>query len=220
MPKSPPKATNHGPRKNASKNSKREAPQPLPPLTDLLYQALETELGGVEVYRTALQCVQNDDLRTEWEEYLAQTEEHVRLVQELFETFELDPNRDTPGRQVVRTIGKSLVKAMQLAHGSTTPEGAEIVAAECVVLAETKDHANWSLLGKAAAGLTGPKRNALTKVQEQIEDDEDEHLYHTTGWARELWTKALGMKAELPPPEEKKKVKSALAAAKAKGARD
>jgi len=39
-------------------------------MNELLYQALETEKGGIEVYRTALRCAVNDDLREEWEEYL------------------------------------------------------------------------------------------------------------------------------------------------------
>ena len=34
-----------------------------PETIDLLYQALETEMGGVQVYTTALRCVQNDDLK-------------------------------------------------------------------------------------------------------------------------------------------------------------
>ena len=28
---------------------------------ELLYQALETELGGVQVYTTAVQCAENED---------------------------------------------------------------------------------------------------------------------------------------------------------------
>ena len=32
---------------------------------ELLYQMLETELGGVQVYTTALKCVVNDDLEEE-----------------------------------------------------------------------------------------------------------------------------------------------------------
>ena len=28
------------------------------------------EKGGVEIYRTALQCAINEDLKEEWEEYL------------------------------------------------------------------------------------------------------------------------------------------------------
>jgi hypothetical protein len=52
-----------------------------------------------------------------------------------------------------------------------------------------------------------------------VENEEDEHLYHTSGWTRELWIQALGMPAVLPPPEEVKKVQTAIEAAKAKKAR-
>lgn len=43
----------------------------------------------------------------------------------------------------------------------------------------------------------------------------NEHLYHTKGWARELWIESLGMKAVLPPPEEVKQVDTAIGAARA-----
>jgi len=52
-----------------------------------------------------------------------------------------------------------------------------------------------------------------------VEDEEDEHLYHTTGWCRELWIESLGMPAVLPPPEEEQEVKTAIGAARAKKAR-
>jgi hypothetical protein len=39
----------------------------------LLYEALETEKGGGQVYETALHCAINDDLIEEWQEYLDQT---------------------------------------------------------------------------------------------------------------------------------------------------
>lgn len=39
-------------------------------LNELLFQALETELGGVQVYTTALRCVENEELKEEWEKYL------------------------------------------------------------------------------------------------------------------------------------------------------
>jgi len=54
---------------------------------------------------------------------------------------------------------------------------------------------------------------------EQVEDEEDEHLYHTKGWSRELWIESLGMKAVIPPPEEVKKVETAIGAARAEQAR-
>ena len=185
-------------------------------VSELLYQALETELGGVEVYRAALECAQNDELREEWQKYLAQTEEHVEAVREICRAHGLDPDQDTPGRQIVRHIGKALVKAMQMALGSDSPESAQVVAAECVTLAETKDHLNWGLLGHARGELSGKARERLASAYERVEAQEDEHLYHTSGWARELWLQSLGLPARLPPPEEVADVKSADQAARAK----
>ena len=43
-----------------------------------------------------------------------------------------------------------LHKAMEMALESGPPEAAEVVATECVVLAETKDHLNWELIGMLA----------------------------------------------------------------------
>ena len=186
---------------------------------ELLYQALETELGGVQVYQTAVRCAVNDDLKQEWEEYLGQTQNHVRIVEHVFTRLELDPEAETPGRLVVRHIGESLVNAMRMALDGGKPEAAEIVAAECVVLAETKDHLNWELIGELAKTIKGEKGAALKAAHEEVEEEEDEHLYHTTGWTRELWIEALGMPAVLPPPEEEKDVKTAIGAARAKRAR-
>ena len=186
---------------------------------ELLYQALETEKGGVQVYQTAIQCAVNEDLKEEWEEYLEQTEHHVEVLQELFNKLGLDPETDTPGRRVVHHIGESLVKAMEMAREAGDPAAAEMVAAECVVHAETKDHLDWELIGMLAEKAPAEMRSALKEAYEEVEDEEDEHLYHTTGWTRELWNEALGMPAVLPPPEEEKDVKTAIGAARAKRAR-
>jgi rubrerythrin len=188
-------------------------------VNELLYQALETELGGVKVYRTAVRCAQNPDLKEEWEKYLEQTENHVKVVRGVFDALGLDPEKETPGRQVVRHKGAALLTAMEMALKAGDPAAAEIVAAECVVDAETKDHQNWELIGKVAEKLKGEERKALKEAYDEVEDEEDEHLYHTTGWCRELWFQALGMPAVLPPPEEEKDVKTAIGAARAKQSR-
>ena len=93
-------------------------------LNELLYQSLETELGGVLVYTTALKCAVNEDLKEEWEEYLEQTQTHVQIVQQTMETLGLDPEVQTPGRQVVHHIGQSLVKAMEMALEAGDPAAA------------------------------------------------------------------------------------------------
>jgi rubrerythrin len=188
-------------------------------LNQLLYEALETEMGGVKVYETAIRCAVNEDLKEEWEEYHEQTQKHEQIVRDLFDKLGLDPEKETPGRQVVRHIGKSLVKAMEMALEAGKPEAAQIVAAECVVEAETKDHLNWELIAQVTEKSKGEDRKALKDALEQVEKEEDEHLYHTTGWARELWIESLGLPAVIPPPEEEKDVKTAIGAARAKQSR-
>ena len=186
---------------------------------ELLFQALETEQGGVQVYKKALECVVNDELKKEWQEYLEQTQRHEQILLEVFDKMGLDSTEETPGRQVVRHKGESLVAAMEMARGAGNPQAAQLVAAECVVEAETKDHMNWELIGLLAAETEGEEGKALKEAHDEVEDEEDEHLYHTMGWARELWIESLGMPAVLPPPEEEREVKTAIGAARAKLAR-
>ncbi|HMQ03421.1 MAG TPA: hypothetical protein PKD26_05860 [Pyrinomonadaceae bacterium] len=186
---------------------------------ELLYQALETELGGVEIYKTAISCAVNDDLKKEWREYHDQTVRHVEVVETLLDELGIDPRVETEGRAIVRHIGESLVGAMKLAKSGSDPKAAELVATECVVLAETKDHQNWELIGELAKNEKGETKKSLEKALAEVEEEEDEHLYHTAGWSRELWIDFLGMPAVIPPPEEEKDVKTAIGAARAKSAR-
>ena len=188
-------------------------------INELLYQALETELGGVQVYTTALKCVVDKELKEEWEKYLDQTRHHVEVVRNIMETFGLEIDAETPGRKVVRHIGESLVKAMEMALKAGDKASAQLVAAECITLAETKDHLNWELIGEVSKKSKGAQGKALKEAYDEVEKDEDEHLYHTVGWTRELWIDSLGMPAVLPPPEEVKDVETAIGAARAKSAR-
>lgn len=186
---------------------------------ELLYQALETELGGVQVYTAAIRCAENEDLKEEWEEYLEQTKNHVTIMEDVLTKLDLDINEETPGRKVVRTIGETLVETMEMALAEGKPGAAQLVACEAVVLAETKDHQNWHLIGEVVKKAKGEVAAVLKEAHEQVEHEEDEHIYHTKGWCRELWIESLGMKAVLPPPEEVKKVETAIGAARAEQAR-
>jgi rubrerythrin len=184
-------------------------------LTELLLQSLEHEKGGVQVYETAIECAVHPDLKEEWQEYLEQTRRHVQILEDACHTLEIDPEQESPGREILRQLGAALVSAMQQARDVAPREAAQLVACECVVLAETKDHLDWELIGKCAEKLSGAQAKALEVAFEEVEDEEDEHLYHTKGWCRELWIDSLGMKAVLPPPEERKHVKTAIGAARA-----
>lgn len=189
-------------------------------IEELLCQALETEIGGLAVYETAVSCAVNEDLKKEWLGYLEETRTHRRVLLTVFEQLKLDPEAQSPGRDVVRHLGESLVKAMKMAIGAGNPDAAQLVAAECVVLAETKDHANWALIGMIADQHSGQEAKVLKQAYDAVATDEDHHLYHTQGWSRELWIESLGFPAVLPPPEEVKNVESAIGASRAEQARD
>ena len=191
-----------------------------PQLKELLLQSLVHERGGVLIYRTALECVIQDELREEWEKYLQQTQHHVEVLTSVCTALGLDPGEMTPGCQIVHENGKALVVAMKRALAAADPSAAQLVACECVVLAETKDHADWELIGACAKGMDGAVSQVLREAYDEIEDQEDEHLYHTRGWCRELWIESLGMPALLPPPEERQHAKTAIGAAKAEQSRE
>jgi len=184
-------------------------------LREILLQSLEHERGGVKVYETALTCAVCEDLKKEWSKYLDQTRHHVQILEAVFARFEMDPEQRTPGREIVHDLGASLVAAMAKAKAAGNPAAAQLVACECVVLAETQDHADWELLGRCAENLKGVQRQTLAEACEEVEDQEDEHLYHSKGYCRELWLESLGLPAVLPPPEEEKHVKTAVGAARA-----
>jgi rubrerythrin len=182
---------------------------------ELLIQSLQHERGGIKVYEAALRCVVNEDLQEEWEKYLDQTRNHERILLQVFKQLSLDPEEKSPGREVVKHLGLALVQAMEAALKAGDPVAAELVACECVVLAETKDHADWELISKCAEKSTGQQAKVLKEAADEVEEQEDEHLYHSKGWCRELWLESLGMPAVLPPPEERKHVTTAIGASRA-----
>jgi hypothetical protein len=187
-------------------------------LDELLYQALETERGGIRVYEAAVGCALNEDLQEEWEKYLDQTRNHEVVMLRVLEAFGLDAETMTPGREILRRKAETLVMSMKAALDADL-NAAQLVAAECVVEAETKDHMNWELIGEVAKKLTGEEAKVLKEAHAEVEEEEDQHLYHTMGWTRELWMESLGLPAVLPPPEEEKDVKTAIGAARAKQSR-
>lgn len=120
---------------------------------ELVLQSLEHERGGVKVYEAALQCATNEELREEWQNYLQQTRRHVQALTTVCSALGLDSEEQTPGCQILHKMGGALVASMEEARSGGNAEAAQLVACECVVLAETKDHLDWELLGEVAKEL-------------------------------------------------------------------
>ena len=189
-------------------------------LDELLYQAIETELGGEQLYEAAIDNTVNPDLRSEWEKYLDETRTHQEILGRVFEAAGLDIDAETPGRKIVRQKAEGLLKAVRDAGQTGDAKIGELVAAESVVEAESKDHQNWELLGRMVEHLDGDLARVLSEAYEEVADQEAHHLFHTMGWARELWLDFLGVPAALPPPEEEKKVATQIGAGRAEHERD
>ncbi len=186
---------------------------------ELLLQALEHEMGGVKIYQMALKCAKNEELQEEWEKYELETETHVQILHDVFSALQLDPEEQTPGRTLIRDTGMRLVRNMEEALQAGDPAAAQLVACDCVTMAELKDHFHWELIGRVGKEMGGAEGKALTAAYKEVEDQEDEHFYHSKGWCRELWLESLGLKAVLPPPEERKHVKTAIGASRAEQSR-
>src|SRR5580704_1657 len=75
------------------------------PVEEPILQSLEHELGGVEVYTTAILCAKNADLKKEWQKYMAETRTHVTALETVCSAMELDAAKETPGRAVLRHNG-------------------------------------------------------------------------------------------------------------------
>ncbi len=188
-------------------------------LHDLIYQAIESERSCARVYEMALRCVQNERLKKEWQSYLGHTRQHAQVAIELCQTLGIDPDVETAGRTFSKHIGECLTKAMEAALDSRDRVAAEVVAAECIVMAETRNFHNWDLIGEAAGKARNGESRALKTAYDAVESEQHEHLYLGQGWSRELWIQHLGMPAVIPPPEKEKAVKTAIGAARARQAR-
>jgi hypothetical protein len=67
------------------------------------------------------------------------------------------------------------------------PAQVEINAMENIILAETKDHADWELLGKIARQSSDERiRDILKPAVNEVEPEEDEHLTWTRKRMAEL----------------------------------
>src|SRR5688572_31918163 len=63
-------------------------------LKELILQSLEHERGGVKIYETALKCVQNEDLKEEWEKYHQETERHVQILHDVCAQMQIDRSEE------------------------------------------------------------------------------------------------------------------------------
>jgi rubrerythrin len=157
------------------------------PLANLLSAFTAHERCGVHLYRTAAGMTQFTEWREKDEEFLAQTEDHVRILSELIEEMGGDPMYVSPQARMTEFMNTKLMEPILL-DGSVDGLTRELTMLEDVLLAERKCHANWELLGQLAdQSADSASSQAIREAVEQVEDQEDEHVR----WAQQSWQQTL-----------------------------
>ncbi len=167
---------------------------------ELLLQSLEHEMCGVTIFTTAVECAVNPALEEEWVKYLDETKTHVIRLEFVCRSVGVDPRKPRPRERVVRHLGTAPRAGDDHGARRRRPRGRRAGRpAGGRSPREVRDHLNWGLIGKCAEALDSPYAKVCSRPPTTGSRPEDEHLYHTRGWCRELWIQSLGMNAVLPP---------------------
>lgn len=148
-------------------------------LMDKLSEFLAVEKGGIKLYEAALRIVQDKKVRDKFQEFLTQTHRHDQILTGVIRELGGDPTYMSTGAELADKKAKALLATMEGNNGSSvlSPKDAEINAIENILLAETKDHADWELLGKIVRRTDDSKlSDVLRPAVSEVEAQEDEHL--------------------------------------------
>jgi rubrerythrin len=164
-----------------------------PFVADVLSEMLAHERAGAHLYRSVAARTHNPILRQRYEHFGTETTEHVEILEGLIAQLGGDPGYVSPAARATEKAGMGLVESTFLLAGSVDLMTHELVMLDAVLLAEAKDHANWSCLSQLTQQLDeGDVRAAFQAAVDQVEPQEDEHLE----WAKDMRCKMISMQAK------------------------
>jgi rubrerythrin len=159
-------------------------------LMDLLSEFLAVEEGGQKLYEKALELVFDSEVKTRFREFLKQTMTHQKVLTEIISKLGGNPNSQSHTAKIATQKAEALLRTM--GDPGLSRDQNQLNAMENIVLAETKDHADWELLGKIARQTTdNGLREVLAPAAKTVEQEEDEHLNWTRKKLGELQMAAL-----------------------------
>src|SRR5918999_1400965 len=144
-------------------------------LSDKLGEFLMVEQCGFQLYRVVAERCKTPRLKAKYEEFGRETSHHREVLVKLITELGGDPNYVSPTARVVQYKSSKLLESALLVDGLAQPE-IDCADLENVLLAETKDHANWHLLSQLAEQASGDIKKALQAAVDEVESQEDEHL--------------------------------------------
>jgi hypothetical protein len=159
-----------------------------PFVADLLSDMTAHERGGAALYRSVGGRSNNPVLKQKYGHFEHQTVEHIAVLEELVTRLGGDPGYVSSSARATERTGLALVESTFLVGGSVDLMTQELVMLDAVLLAEAKDHANWSGLAQLVDVVPeGEARDAVRAAVERVEPEEDEHL----GWVQDVRTKLI-----------------------------
>jgi rubrerythrin len=159
-------------------------------LQEILSEFLAVEKGGQKLYQKALSLVSDAEVRAKFKEFHNQTVNHQKILTEIIAQLGGNPRAMSRTAKIATKKAQGLLSTMSRAGLSA--DEAELNAIENIVLAETKDHADWELIGKIARQTTdGRLREVLGAAARTVEDQEDQHLNWTRKKLGEMQMQAL-----------------------------
>jgi rubrerythrin len=161
-------------------------------MADLLSSFLAHEQCGYHLYRSAISLTNNPILKGKYEEFCAETEEHIRIFEELIAGCGGQPGYVSQTARLVEATDSKIHEAAILLPDGADEATLDLVILEAVVLAETKCHADWTLVQKLTEEMPkGEARAAFQAAVDQVEEQEDEHIR----WARDTWENMILLQA-------------------------
>lgn len=163
-----------------------------PFILDFLSAVITHERCAVHLYRSVAGRTQNPVLRSRYEDFGAESERHVQLLEHAITELGADPQHVSPSARATEGMDTKLVESTFLLGGSLDVMQREMAMLDAVLAAESLDRANWEAIAKLIDRLPeGSGRTALAGACAEVIDQEDAHV----GWALETRTKMVTMQA-------------------------
>jgi len=161
-------------------------------VADLLSDMTMHERCGFHLYRSVSGRTQNAMLRWRYQTFGEQTFQHIGILENLAAQLGLDPLYVSPAARATEKMATGLLESTFMLEGSIDILTQELVMLDAVLLAEARDHANWSGLATLVPMFPKVSSEVVQAAVDQVEAQEDEHL----GWVKSTRTKMIGLQAK------------------------
>lgn len=166
-----------------------------PFIFDFLSAALTHEQCGRHLYRSVAARTNNPMLRSKYEHFGDETEDHILVLNDLIATVGGDHGYVSPSARATEKLDHGALEATFMLDGSLDLMTAELAMLDAVVVAETIDRANWDAIAQLSDELPdGAAKDAFRSAAEQVLPQEDDHL----AWAQLKRSQLVHLQATRP----------------------